>query len=142
MSNDIGRYGVDGDGREAYWVQWSGYSSLGGGMFLRLVVIDQFGAYEETPLSQAYDRAAPTLDEAIIAHLQKNGVVNRAEADLDRRRQEAPEEPEEQPPPPDPATQRFMDDDSIVRDLTLAPPPTGYGGLNHAPSSFLDRPDE
>jgi len=67
-TSDIGRFGA-GDGREAYYVQWSGYTSLGGAMYLRLVVIDEFGSYEPTSISKAFDPAAPTLNQAVRIRL-------------------------------------------------------------------------
>lgn len=109
MTKDYGRYGAD-DGRALYYVQQGG--GMWGAAYLRGVVVDEFGTCEETPLCKAFDPAAPSREEAIIAHMTKSGAVAAAEADLERRRKEyAEREPEPEPPPVDPATDRFLSDD-------------------------------
>jgi hypothetical protein len=53
------------------------------------------------------DEEVATRAEALAAHLKRNGVIARAEADLERRRKDAPT-PEPQLAPIDPATRRFL----------------------------------
>ncbi|HLM26750.1 MAG TPA: hypothetical protein VK304_07275 [Thermoleophilaceae bacterium] len=95
-----------GDGIGRYWIKQS--PGLPGAVgSLRLVLVDEAGKTEYTPLAAPWDDAAMTKDEAVQAHLR--GAVAEADRDLERRRREAPALPEK-PSPPDRATQRFLDD--------------------------------
>src|SRR5215204_2632597 len=102
-----------GAGEGKYWVKRP--SGMGGVGTLRLVVIDEFGRVETTPLGMPWDDAAMTQDEAIQHHLR--GAVAEADRILEQRRREAPERPPDSPPPDRP-TRRFLDDDHVALDLT------------------------
>jgi hypothetical protein len=103
MASDIRPLGA-GDGRAFYWIKTSSHP---GGSALQLVAIDEFGEVTRMPIHAEHDAAAPTLGEAVRAHLA--GAVAEADRELERRRREAPE-PEPAPPPVDPATRRFFED--------------------------------
>jgi hypothetical protein len=90
--SDIRPLGAD-DGRAAYWVQYGGWSTLGDGRHLRLVVIDAFGEWEERPATAPFDPDAPTLNEMIVKHLKANGVMARAEAALEKHKRESRRNP-------------------------------------------------
>ena len=115
MSSDIRPLGT-ADGVGKYWIKVpSGLPGSAGS--LRLVLIDEHGQVESTPLGMAWDDAAMTRDEAIEYHLR--GAVAEADRILERRRREAPKPPPEPKPPPlDPPTRRFLDDDNVALDLT------------------------
>ena len=112
MSNsDIRPLGAS-EGKARYWIKMhAGFTGARGS--LRLVLIDEAGNVEFTPLGKPWDDAAPTKDEAIQAHLR--GAVAEADRDLERRRREAPPPSEPKPPPLDLPTRRFLaDDDSAT----------------------------
>src|SRR5215211_1231529 len=58
-----------GAGEGKYWVKRP--PAMGGVGTLRLVVIDEFGRVESTPLGMPWDDAAMTEDEAIQHHLRR-----------------------------------------------------------------------
>jgi hypothetical protein len=79
MSSDIRPLGT-ADGVGKYWIKVpSGIPGSAG--TLRLVLIDEHGQVEATPLGMAWDEAAMTRDEAVEYHLR--GAV--AEADRNPR---------------------------------------------------------
>jgi len=108
MSNsDIRPLGAS-EGKAKYWIKMpAGFTGAQGS--LRLVLIDEAGNVEFTPLGKPWDPAAPTKDEAIQAHLR--GAVAEADRDLERRRREAPAPPPQPPPRPDYPTRKFVNDD-------------------------------
>ncbi len=114
MSSDIRPLGT-GEGKGKYWIKVQPTMLSAGS--LRLVLIDEHGQVEQTPLGAPWDDAAFTKDEAIQHHLR--GAVAEADRILERRRREAPKPPPEpKPPPMDRPTRRFVDDDSVALDLT------------------------
>ena len=106
MSGDIKPRG-GGEGKGRYWIKQEASLPKAVGS-LRLVVIDETGKVEYTPLAQPWDDRALTKAEAVQAHLR--GAVAEADRDLERRRRDAPPSPEKRPPPPDRATQKFFED--------------------------------
>ncbi len=115
MSSDIRPLGT-GEGKGKYWIKVPP-TTLGAAGTLRLVLIDEHGQVEYTPLGMAWDDSAMTRDEAVEHHLR--GAVAEADRILERRRREAPTPPPESKPPPlDRPTRRFLDDDSVALDLT------------------------
>ena len=113
MSDIKPRGSVDGKGR--YWIK-HGSGIPGAQGSLRLVLIDDAGNVELTPVGLPWDDAAMTKDEAIQHHLR--GAVAEADQVLERRRRDAPPAPPEpKPPPVDAPTRRFLDNDTVVCDL-------------------------
>jgi hypothetical protein len=80
-----------GDGKAFYWVQTSSHP---GGSALQLVAVDEVGEVTRMPIRAGFDAAAPTLAEAVEAHLGR--AIADADRELERRRREAPE-PEPHP---------------------------------------------
>src|SRR5215204_468533 len=103
-----------GAGEGKYWVKRP--PAMGGVGTLRLVVIDEFGRVESTPLGMPWDDAAMTEDEAIQHHLR--GAVAEADRLLEQRRREAPPQSVPALRALDRPTRRFLDDDTIAIDLT------------------------
>ena len=115
MSSDIRPLGT-AEGTGKYWIKFPSGIPGGAGV-LRLVLIDEHGQVEHTPLGAPWDDAAMTKDEAIQHHLR--GAVAEADQILERRRREAPQQPPQpQPALPDLPTRRFLDDDDVALDLT------------------------
>jgi hypothetical protein len=104
VTTDIRPYGT-GDGKGSYWVK---RGSMFGWGTLVLVVIDEYGEVQETPMRGPWDPDAPTQEQAVEAHLA--GLVKQADRQLERFRQDQPPKPPE-PPPLDYATRKFLSDD-------------------------------
>jgi hypothetical protein len=110
LAKDIRPLGA-GDGKGIYWIKEP--PSLPGAIgCLCLVVIDEYGDVQRTPIRAKWEDSAMTLAEAVQTHL--SGAIAEADRTLERRRREAPEPAQEKPPPLDPATRRFLRDEDAV----------------------------
>ncbi|MBA2240616.1 MAG: hypothetical protein H0W09_05150 [Solirubrobacterales bacterium] len=84
MTNDIRPLGA-GTGATPYWVKSGQYSSI------QLVFIDEAGLVTGTGVRRGWDDAAPTKEEALIAHL--GPAIDQADAALERFKRDRSKQP-------------------------------------------------